>query len=51
MKPSDRTTLQVPPLENGDRLSRAEFERRYAAMPHVKNAELINQTVYMSSPC
>jgi hypothetical protein len=26
----------VPPLHNGDRLSRAEFERRYAAMPEVK---------------
>ena len=23
----------VPPLENGDRLTRAEFERRYEAMP------------------
>jgi hypothetical protein len=26
--------LSIPPLENGDHLSRAEFERRYAAMPH-----------------
>lgn len=31
----------IPPLEAGDPLSRAEFERRYAAMPHVKKAELI----------
>ncbi len=23
----------LPPLENGDRLTRAEFERRYDAMP------------------
>ena len=23
----------IPPLETGDRLSRAEFERRYEAMP------------------
>ena len=23
----------LPPLENGDRLTRAEFERRYEAMP------------------
>lgn len=23
----------VPPLENGDRLSRNQFERRYEAMP------------------
>jgi hypothetical protein len=24
------------PLENGDRLTRAEFERRYEAMPEIK---------------
>ncbi|NCJ08614.1 Uma2 family endonuclease [Synechococcales cyanobacterium C] len=40
----------VPPLENGDRLSRAEFERRYTAMPQVKQAELIEGVVYMASP-
>lgn len=40
----------TPPLEPGDRLSRAEFERRYAAMPHVKKAELIEGVVYMPSP-
>jgi Uma2 family endonuclease len=40
----------VPPLENGDHLTRAEFERRYAAMPHVKKAELIDGVVYMPSP-
>ncbi len=39
-----------PPLENGDRLSRDEFERRYEQMPHVKKAELIEGTVYMPSP-
>jgi len=39
-----------PPLENGDRLTRAEFERRYGAMPHVKKAELIEGVVYMPSP-
>jgi Uma2 family endonuclease len=38
-----------PPLENGDRLSRAEFERRYAAMTGVK-AELIEGIVHMPSP-
>lgn len=37
----------IPPLENGDRLNRYEFERRYAAMPHLKKAELIEGTVYM----
>jgi Uma2 family endonuclease len=39
----------IPPLENGDRLTRAEFERRYEAMPNIK-AELIEGVVYMSSP-
>lgn len=41
--------LSVPPLENGDRLTRSEFERRYYTMHQVK-AELIEGTVYMSSP-
>jgi Uma2 family endonuclease len=40
----------APPLENGDRLTRAEFERRYAAMPGVKKAELIEGIVHMPSP-
>ncbi len=41
---------KLPPLENGDRLSRTEFERRYDAMPHLKKAELIEGIVYMPSP-
>jgi hypothetical protein len=52
-----RTPLTLPPLENGDalaeplrdRLSRAEFERRYTAMPDTK-AELIEGVVYVASP-
>ena len=40
----------VPPLENGDTLTRAEFERRYEAMPHLKKAELIEGVVYVPSP-
>jgi hypothetical protein len=44
------TVSITPPLQNGDRLTRAEFERRYAAMPHVKKAELIEGVVYMPSP-
>jgi hypothetical protein len=40
----------VPPLRNGDRLTRAEFERRYAAMPGVNKAELIDGVVYLPSP-
>ena len=39
-----------PVLENGDRLTRCEFERRYAARPDVKKAELIEGVVYMPSP-
>src|SRR5580658_2355454 len=40
----------VPPLENGDNLDADEFMRRYEVMPDVKKAELIEGTVYMSSP-
>lgn len=42
--------LAPPPLQNGDRLSADEFERRYSAMPYLKKAELINGVVYMPSP-
>jgi Uma2 family endonuclease len=35
------------PLENGDRLTRQEFERRYEAMPWLKKAELIEGVVYV----
>lgn len=45
----DKST-RIPPLENGDRLTRYEFERRYTAMPHIKKAELIEGIVYMASP-
>ncbi len=41
---------QLPPLENGDRLTRPEFERRYHAMPALKKAELIEGVVYLASP-
>lgn len=41
---------KTPPLENGDRLSRPEFERRYAVNSHIKKAELIEGTVYVASP-
>ena len=37
-------------LENGDRLTRAAFERRYEARPDLKKAELIEGVVYMPSP-
>jgi hypothetical protein len=37
----------IPPLENGDCLSRHEFERRYAAMPEIGKAELVEGIVFM----
>jgi Uma2 family endonuclease len=40
----------IPPLENGDRLTQAEFHRRYVAMPQVKKAELVEGVVHMPSP-
>ena len=40
----------IPPLENGDRLTRDEFMRRYEAMPGLKKAELIEGVVYVPSP-
>ncbi|QLL29196.1 Uma2 family endonuclease [Thermosynechococcus sichuanensis E542] len=43
-------SVKLPPLENGDRLTRDEFERRYAALPHLKKAELIEGVVFMGSP-
>ncbi|HIK31154.1 MAG TPA: Uma2 family endonuclease [Oscillatoriales cyanobacterium M59_W2019_021] len=44
------TPVKLPPLESGDRLTRHEFERRYQAMPHLKQAELIEGVVYVASP-
>ncbi|MDG4552049.1 MAG: Uma2 family endonuclease [Candidatus Contendobacter sp.] len=37
-------------LENGDRLTRKEFEQRYRAMPRLRKAELIEGVVFMPSP-
>jgi Uma2 family endonuclease len=42
--------VAVPPLENGDHLTIAEFERRYEAMPRLKKAELIEGVVHVPSP-
>jgi Uma2 family endonuclease len=50
MVTTPKQPLSIPPLENGDRLSRSEFERRYQAMPHLKKAELIEGVTYMASP-
>lgn len=40
----------APPLENGDRLSRFEFERRYDALPDLKKAEPIEGIVHVPWP-
>ena len=45
-----RKEARIPPLENGDRLTVAEFERRYEAMPDVRKAELINGVFHIPSP-
>lgn len=42
--------MEPIPLFAGDRLTRAEFERRYEAHPEIKKAELIEGIVYMASP-
>jgi Uma2 family endonuclease len=50
LSPTKEESMRMPPLENGDRLTRAEFERRYAAMSQVKRAELIEGVVHMPTP-
>lgn len=44
------TSSPAPPLESGDRLTRAEFHRRYLARPDIVKAELVQGVVYVSSP-
>jgi Uma2 family endonuclease len=44
------TEVAVCPFENGDRLTQAEFHRRYEACPEGIKAELIGGIVYMPSP-
>jgi Uma2 family endonuclease len=43
-------SIPIPPLESGDRLTRAEFEHRYEATPEKFKAELIEGVVYVASP-
>jgi hypothetical protein len=47
-----RTSVCVdgPELENGDRLTQAEFHRRYLAHPGDDKFELVGGTVYLASP-
>jgi Uma2 family endonuclease len=40
----------VPPLQPGDHLTRAEFERRFDASSGLKKAELIEGKVYVAPP-
>jgi Uma2 family endonuclease len=49
-RPPARRQSGLPPLNAGDRLSRAEFERRYEAHPEIKKAELVEGIVYTPSP-
>jgi Uma2 family endonuclease len=46
-RPEPRT---LPPLVEGQRLDRATFHERYAAMPPGTRAELVGGVVYMPSP-
>lgn len=47
---TDKAEHAVPFLQSGDRLTRAEFERRYTTQPDVNKAELIEGVVYVASP-
>ncbi len=48
--PSPASSERIPELQNGDRLTRVEFARRYSAMPGLKKAELIEGVVFLPSP-
>lgn len=50
LTPLRKTPTTTPPLQQGDVLARGEFERRYATMPRLKKAELIDGIVHMASP-
>jgi Uma2 family endonuclease len=45
--PSSVHEQSIPPLENGDMLTREEFERRWDLHPEIKKAELIDGQVYI----
>jgi Uma2 family endonuclease len=50
MSTAERPSKAPPPLVDGQRLDRATFHRRYAAMPPESRAELVGGVVYMGSP-
>lgn len=43
-------TTPRPSLHSGDRLTRAEFHRRYRGWPKERKAELVEGVVYVASP-
>ena len=49
-RPDSRPLSATPLLESGDRLTRAEFHRRYLARPDINRAELVEGVVYVASP-
>jgi Uma2 family endonuclease len=49
-EPRAASAARPLPLEAGDHLTRAEFERRYEACPDLKKAELVEGVVYVPSP-
>lgn len=49
-RPHATSLAEPPPLNTGDHLSRAEFERRYDAHPEIEKAELIEGVVYVATP-
>jgi hypothetical protein len=50
MKSTRTPATPLPALHNGDRISQAEFHRRYEAYPEEVKIELIGGIVYMASP-
>ena len=49
-RPDSRPPSVTTVLESGDRLTRAEFHRRYLARPDINRAELVEGVVYVASP-
>ena len=47
---AESDSVPAPPLQSGDRLTRDEFERRFASSPSLKKAELIEGIVLLPSP-
>jgi Uma2 family endonuclease len=45
--PTQAPAKGLPSLESGDRLTRAEFHRRYEGRPDIKKAELVEGVVYV----